>query len=262
MAQQNANVPEGNFMIRALLLSTTESGVQALQISGLATVLAGLGFSVEQRDAAKPDAGPAQTERIRLALVWLAHDHEGEPARSDFGLSPDSLLFAVVPADAGKRVTHAAHGAAFDATLTAPVNASSLARALAEHGFVAVSPDECAAVGALLDTLAGGDADIVRDLVDSLVDTNRLDLAMMRAALTDGAWQRFDSGAHRIKGSARILECAALVTLCGRLEAVAQFGDLATAQALLPILAATVEHLEASLTAMRPPPRGGVRVWG
>ncbi|MGT2491899.1 Hpt domain-containing protein [Cupriavidus basilensis] len=169
----------------------------------------------------------------------------------------------MVPADAGKRVTHAAHGAAFDATLTAPVNASSLARALAEHGFVAVSPDECAAVGAAARYPGRRRRRISSGIWWTAWSTpNRLGLAMMRAALTDGAWQRFDGGAHRIKSSARILECAALVTLCGRLEAVAQFGDLATAQALLPILAATVEHLEASLTAMRPPPQGGVRVWG
>lgn len=242
-------------MIRALLLSTTDSGAQALQISGLATVLAGLGFSVEYRNSASPDASPAPGERPRLALVWLAHDHVGEPARGDFGLPTDSLLFAVVPAGAGVSVADAALGETFDATLTAPVNASSLARALAEHGFVAVSKDECAALGALLNALVGGDANIVRDLVDSLVDINRIDLDMMHAALADGAWQRFGGAAHRIKGSARILECDALVALCGRLESVAQFGDLATAQALLPILAATVEHLEASLMALRPPPR-------
>ena len=242
-------------MIRALLLSTTESGVQALQISGLATVLAGLGFSVEQEDLARPDAAPITGEQPRLVLVWLAHDHVGEPSRGDFGLSADSLLFAVVQAGADASVVDAAHGAAFDATLSARVNASSLARALAEHGFVAVSPGERVAIGTLLDTLAGGDADIVRDLVDSLVETNRADLETMRTALMDGTWQRFGSGAHRIRGSARILECAALVTLCGRLESVAQFGDLATAQALLPILAASVAELDATLAALRPPPR-------
>ncbi|MES2007841.1 MAG: Hpt domain-containing protein [Pseudomonadota bacterium] len=241
-------------MIRALLLSTTESGLQALQISGLAAVLAGLGFTVEHVGLASPDPGRVQSEPPRLALVWLAHDHAGELARSDFGLSPDSLLFSVVQAGADASVVDAAHGAAFDATLSAPVNVGVLAHALAGHGFVAVSPSECAAVGTLLDTLAGGDADIVMDLVDSLVETNRTDLEMMRAALADGAWQRFGSGAHRIKGSARILECGALVTLCGRLESVAQFGDLATAQALLPILAPTLAQLDASLAALRPPP--------
>lgn len=246
-------------MIRALLFSTTDSGAQALQISGLANVLAGLGFSVELRDPASPGVspgvGPAPGERPRLALVWLAHDHAGKPARADFGLPTDSLLFAVVPAGAGVSVVDAALAGTFDATLTAPVDASSLARALAGNGFVAVSTDECAALGTLLNTLVGGDADIVRDLVDSLVDINRIDLDMMHAALADGAWQRFGSGAHRIKGSARMLECAALVALCGRLESVAQFGDLATAQALLPILATTVAHLEASLMALRPPLR-------
>ncbi|EHP42133.1 hypothetical protein OR16_15962 [Cupriavidus basilensis OR16] len=149
----------------------------------------------------------------------------------------------------------AAHGAGFDAALTAPVDVGTLAHVLAGHGFVAVSPDECAAIGPLLDTLAGGDVDVVRELVDCLVDTNRIDLETMRAALTDGTWQRFGSGAHRIKGSARILECAALVRLCGLLESVAQFGDLATAQALLPILAATLAHLDALLAALRPPSR-------
>ncbi|MDF3836011.1 Hpt domain-containing protein [Cupriavidus basilensis] len=242
-------------MIRALLVSTTESGVQALQISGLAAVLAGMGFSVELADVALPHRHATQAGRPWLAMVWLARDHSGMLSRSDFGMPPESLVFAVTPADAGASVESLARSPAFDATLSAPVNARSVAQALAGHGFVALSPDECAAIGSLLDTLAGGDADIVRDLVDSLIETNRIDLDKMRAALEAGVWQCFGSGAHRLKGSARILECATMVTLCGWLESIAELDDLATAQALLPILAATVEHLEAVLTALRPPSR-------
>lgn len=100
-----------------------------------------------------------------------------------------------------------------------------------------------------LAALAGEDAAIVEELVDSLVATNAEDLQALRMALAAGDFEAVAACAHRLKSSAKMLACSGLAGVCESLEHSRQDGDSRTAHALLTLLADALARLNARLVA-------------
>ena len=85
--------------------------------------------------------------------------------------------------------------------------------------------------------LAGGDHVTARRLLEMIAQTNRTSLAALHDSFKAASWDSVGSAAHRIAGSARMLECHEGITLLIRLEAAARQRDIALATALLPRVA-------------------------
>jgi chemotaxis protein histidine kinase CheA len=61
------------------------------------------------------------------------------------------------------------------------------------------------------------------------------------------SWDEIGRAAHRLAGSARMLECAGMIAILSRLETVARERELALARALLQVVAGTIDSLDVSL---------------
>ncbi|WP_196812866.1 MULTISPECIES: Hpt domain-containing protein [Cupriavidus] len=216
-------------MHRALLIGDTTDWAED---SGLATLMEGLGFQATAHALSSP--GPLG-EGWRLVVVRLPADG-ALPA----GVAPDpdgagpTLWLAVSAGPADPR---------FGGTLAEPVREHELVRQLVRHRLMPISAEEEAAFWPAIETLSDGDPDMIAELVRSLVDTNRDDLVLLRDACVASRWDEAASLAHRFKGSARILESRAVVSLCARLEAAARRRDADGVLALLALFEPAIEHM-------------------
>lgn len=211
-----------------------------LHASGLETSLARFGFAV-CTDKAK---AMAESDRIRLVF---AHSPSG-----DFGLTsipaaaflPKEILrFFVGP--------YQAHAAAlaegFDAALALPVDERALVGAFATCRYVAVSASEHQSLYARIREAVCDDDTVARRVIRLLIDTNRSTLAELRDAVSTTSWDAVGRNAHRLAGSARMLDCLGLLAFLSRLEDAARARQQALAQSVLQVVANTVDNLDALL---------------
>lgn len=95
--------------------------------------------------------------------------------------------------------------------------------------------------------LTGGDAFSARRLLTLIVETNRAALAQLHAGFEAATWDSVSSAAHRIAGSARMLECDDLLALLIQLEAAARGREVGTVTALMRSVADALASLDASI---------------
>jgi HPt (histidine-containing phosphotransfer) domain-containing protein len=95
--------------------------------------------------------------------------------------------------------------------------------------------------------LAGGDQVTARRLLEMIAQTNRTSLAALHDSFRAASWDSVGSAAHRIAGSARMLECHEGITLLTRLEAAARKRDIVLAAALLPRVADALGEFDTSI---------------
>lgn len=100
--------------------------------------------------------------------------------------------------------------------------------------------------------LVGDDERAIKRLLELIAETNRTTLASLRENAEAALWELVSSAAHRIAGSARMLDCDALLTLLTQLEAAARGRNRELATALVPRVADALARLDASIeTALR-----------
>lgn len=145
-------------------------------------------------------------------------------------------------------------GAASALALPNRVGAADVTAVLLAFGYALISSEELGALFDVLYELGGHDTAIVSELVDSLVSTNDDDLLHLRRALASGRWTEVATLAHRIKSVGRMLACRGLVSVCARLEAVANGGGDESAFALVALMAPALLTLRERLLA-GPAPR-------
>jgi len=95
--------------------------------------------------------------------------------------------------------------------------------------------------------LAGGDLRVARRLLEMIVETNRTTLVLLRDSVDAKAWDLAANAAHRLAGSARMLECDNLVTLINELEAAARAQQDVLVSALLSQVVGAVTEFEISV---------------
>lgn len=95
--------------------------------------------------------------------------------------------------------------------------------------------------------LVGDDEHAIRRLLSLIAETNRTTLASLHESLGALCWQQVGSAAHRMAGSARMLDHDALITLLTELEAAARAPDTVRAAALVPVIADTLAGLDTSI---------------
>ncbi|CAE6695315.1 hypothetical protein R20943_00267 [Paraburkholderia aspalathi] len=226
-----------NTMQYAILVSADSAWGQA---SGLSTMLASLGF----RQCADAVEVPG---RAALALVHCAAEDRGAtPTFAHPVTSAHSLRFAVVPADITAS-SRAALAESFDSILTEPVDELALCEALSSRRYIALAPGERVSLRAKVLELACGDEGTAVRLLRMIIDTNRTTLVLLRDKLKASSWGEVSSAAHRIAGSARMLDCFGLIALLTRLEAAAREREAALATALLPLVVDALESLDVSM---------------
>lgn len=137
-----------------------------------------------------------------------------------------------------------------DAVLPLHAGTVVIAETFASLGFVPFSAADGERLWPALDALTGGDADIRMELVQSLVLTNTEDLAALSAACHALDWDQARAMAHRIKGTARMLDCQATVAVCQAIETASIRQDGDTVTALVPLLTQAIQRLLAALAAV------------
>jgi HPt (histidine-containing phosphotransfer) domain-containing protein len=95
--------------------------------------------------------------------------------------------------------------------------------------------------------LVSGDHVTAGRLLEMIAQTNRATLASLRESFEAASWASVGSAAHRIAGSARMLDCGDLTALLTQLEAAARERDIALAIALLPCVVDAIEELDVSI---------------
>jgi HPt (histidine-containing phosphotransfer) domain-containing protein len=80
-----------------------------------------------------------------------------------------------------------------------------------------------------------------------IVETNRTTLVLLRDSVDAKAWDLAANAAHRLAGSARMLECDNLVTLINELEAAARARQDVLVSALLSQVVGAVTEFEISV---------------
>lgn len=97
--------------------------------------------------------------------------------------------------------------------------------------------------------LVGDDERAIQRLLELIAETNRTTLASLRENAEAAFWEPVSSAAHRIAGSARMLDCHALLTLLTQLEAAARERNSELATALMPRVADALTLLDTSIEA-------------
>lgn len=92
--------------------------------------------------------------------------------------------------------------------------------------------------------LAGGDRVVARHLLEMIVDTNQSTLAWLQQSIDAASWEGVASAAHRIVGSARLLDDTELIALFTRLEEGARRQERVAVNALLPLVVGAVAKLD------------------
>lgn len=219
-------------MQQALILSRDEHWPEA---SGLAADLAALGLAAQVKpafpdepvdcrvvlvryDAGTAPAGGTQAQHTQPGVIWLGVAAQPLPAGEDL-----------------------------DGTLVEPVTLAALATELSRQGYCPMGSEEADNARTVLDTLAGGEPEASEELARSVLDANRADLAALLAAGTAHQWGETAACTRRLKGALRVAGSTGGVGVVERFEAAARNGEEGVCKALLPLVAAAVERLDAAL---------------
>jgi HPt (histidine-containing phosphotransfer) domain-containing protein len=223
-------------MNHALLMSADPAWGRS---SGIELMLARLGFTVCTNAADAPES-----KLIRLVLVDCpSAQPEGASVLDGVSLSAGSVRLAVMPADLHTLLP----ASGFHAVLPMPVDECTLVNALAAQRYASIAASERQTLRETIDELACGDEAIAQHFIRLLIDTNSSTLATLRDAFSTLSWDEIGSAAHRLAGSARMLDCGGMIAVLSRLEAVARERELALARALLQVVADTIDSLDVSL---------------
>jgi HPt (histidine-containing phosphotransfer) domain-containing protein len=212
------------------------------QSDELEAMLARLGFAVYAENA----KARAELERVRLILARYPVDDADAVSMlgsASFSAPHSHLQFAVAQQEAHT----AALAEGFHAALTFPVDECALVDALAKGRYIAVSADERQALRARIRELACDDDAVASRFIRLLIDTNRSTLAELWEAFRARSWDALTSGAHRLAGSARMLDCGGLFALLSRLEEAANAQQQRLSHSILQVIGNTIDDLEVSL---------------
>jgi HPt (histidine-containing phosphotransfer) domain-containing protein len=99
----------------------------------------------------------------------------------------------------------------------------------------AISLDEAQSLLAKAVELAGGDQVVALHLLEMIVETNEDTLGWLQESIGAESWESVASAAHRIVGSARMLESSELIALFTGLEEAARRQEGVVVGALLPL---------------------------
>ncbi|MFM0648437.1 Hpt domain-containing protein [Paraburkholderia bryophila] len=96
--------------------------------------------------------------------------------------------------------------------------------------------------------MTGGDHFSARRLLALIVETNRAAVIQLRDGFAAQAWDRVGSAAHRVAGSACLLECTELIAFLTELQVAAREREIATVSALTQRAIDALERLDMSIT--------------
>ena len=209
--------------------------------AGVAAVLDGAPVDVVLMDRHLPDIdGCEATRRIRAGLPdGRAH-----------------LPVIAVTADATADADDACRAAGMDEVLTKPVDIEQLRRALERAAAAIGAPADAAAPSPVspaerrgelsLDAIArwfDGDVAAARELVDAYLAELPGRRLRIQASLRRDDPRAVVAAADSLRTSSDAVGASTVAGICAALGAAAAGGDLATARAFLPSLAARCEHL-------------------
>lgn len=202
----------------------------------LAAYLSGLGLRV----IGLPQLARKDVERVRSArvVVFCESAQPCPDARQlqDCGLD-QAILLAI-----GAAVALPVH-----ATLPLPLHHQDLVRALARAGYQTPTNVELSQVNETLLRLVNGNRAVTAELVSSLLVTATTDIGDYQRECADRRWPLARSLAHRLAGTARMVDCATLIALSVRAEALCAEGDADNVQALNLLLVPGIQRLCAAL---------------
>ncbi len=194
------------------------------------------------------------------------------------GLETARAICDRLPAEARPRLIALSAGAAdeeraaclaagIDVYLSKPVELEALATALAHpavpapapNGHTAPAPGDAPLDWAALATLradlqAGGDSDLLPEIIALFQRGTPVILRRMHAALDAGDAAVLRGAAHELKGSSRSLGARPLAALCEALERQARAGALAEADALIAAIEREFERVCRAFAALAPLP--------
>lgn len=229
-------------MHRALIIGPTPDWARA---AGLIDLLQGLGFEGVGASRAGPEPGE---DNWRILMVRVSGD------------DPLSQMPAQLPAVsrgngtirlAVKTANCANVGEVMDDTIIEPVRERDLIELLSRHACHPLTAAETAGCVAQISMLAGDDADTAAELLCSLVETLRTDLAELRTACVARQPDRVRSSAHRLKVSARMLDCRSLVAMSEHVETTAGTTTAEELESLACFYMQAFERLGAHLESLR-----------
>ncbi|MFU5000634.1 ATP-binding protein [Pseudomonas paraeruginosa] len=164
------------------------------------------------------------------------------------------ILILGYTADAEPDEVQRCREAGMDDCLFKPLGLETLRNYLAASFAQVAAPAQGLYDASTLHALGGGRAERVRELLETLLDSNRHDLQLL-AALLDGADRAgLADHAHRIKGAARMIEARVLLEACVALEQACRQGEgderlRGLAEKLRLALEALQEELQEQLAA-------------
>ena len=244
-------------MTRALSPGHKVSHAQALLLSadpawgyssGLDVMLSRLGFSV-----CVDLADVADSQSVTLTLVHCPLGQQLAAERlDDVSLPKGSLCFAAVPADGAADVDPLlpAH---LHGVLPVPLVECTLIKALASRHYITLTTSECQTLKTKVEELTCGDLAVTQHFVRLLIDTNAATLSTLHDAFSTLSWDAMASAAHRMAGSARMLDCTGLIAFLVRLERAAREREQELARAIVQVVGDTVDRLEFALRELLEP---------
>ncbi|WP_176061006.1 Hpt domain-containing protein [Paraburkholderia sp. BCC1876] len=112
----------------------------------------------------------------------------------------------------------------------------------------AIAFDDAHALAVRTLELTGGDHFSARRLLALIVETNRVAVIQLRDGFAAQSWDRVGSAAHRVAGSACLLECTELIAFLTELQVAAREREIATVSALMQRAIDALERLDMSIT--------------
>ncbi|ASL46604.1 Virulence sensor protein BvgS [Burkholderia sp. AD24] len=111
----------------------------------------------------------------------------------------------------------------------------------------AIAFDDAHALAVKTLELCGGDHFSARRLLALIVETNRAAVIQLRDSFAAQAWNSVGSAAHRVAGSACMLEHAELIASLTQLQVAASGREIATISTLMQCSIDALERLDASI---------------
>lgn len=206
--------------------------------SGVSDMLTGLGLSVHEVHHLDVTAVSQYAIVVLHSATYRGapHNRSEEPIAMPGAIV---LVSGIAPAERP----------AASVQLPEPITEASLSAVLAAAGYALPLPTDEAILQHVGD-LVGCDADIMAELVASLLATNRADQQTLADACAAGHWPDVRASAHRIKGTAHLVDAAALAALSLRIETLARQDDSETVRALMLLYMPAVAMLSQALARL------------
>ncbi|NKJ50367.1 hypothetical protein CIC12_27320 [Burkholderia sp. SG-MS1] len=97
--------------------------------------------------------------------------------------------------------------------------------------------------------LACDDHRVAQYLLQMISETNRTALVSLQESVAASSWDAVAGAAHRIAGSARLLDCNELIALLAAIEAAARERQQPVVGTLVPLLVDALTKLKLSIDA-------------